>query len=399
MTTYYNAEFAAEYIVKRDPDGNWCEWNSGTSSYDSLITGLNDDTYCMAEAPDGKIYAGGAFTDAGGTTDADYLARWNPVTELWESVVSGISNPVVCMAFDANGDLYIGGHFTDLGSTDGDYIVKITDLNGTPTVNALGTGTNNVVLAIAIAPNGAVYAGGVFTLAGGVADTAYIAKWDGTSWSPLLTGLNSGVYTLAVAPNNDLYIGGVFTNADGTYGDYLCYWDGSAFNRVGTVELRTNGYVYSLAFGNNGHLYAGGAFTNAGGEADADYIAKWNGKQWKALGTGTNGVVRRISVDKNKIYVAGQFTTAGDLELSDSIAIWTRGAWQPLDIDLPGTPYIYSILPASDGSLYVCGQFSTAAEDPDENAVCGLSYEVEVAEEIEEDFDAADLDPVDGTGV
>jgi len=71
MTTYYNAEFAAEYIVKRDPDGNWCKWNSGTSDYKSLITGLNGLVRCMAEGPDGKIYVGGNFTNAGGVTAAD----------------------------------------------------------------------------------------------------------------------------------------------------------------------------------------------------------------------------------------------------------------------------------------------------------------------------------------
>lgn len=105
------ADFPAEHIVKRDPDGNWCKWTG--SAYASLITGLNEDVYCMAEGPDGKIYAGGKFTDAGGTTDADYLARWNPVSEAWESVVAGINGVVSCMAFDANGDLYVGGSFTD----------------------------------------------------------------------------------------------------------------------------------------------------------------------------------------------------------------------------------------------------------------------------------------------
>lgn len=393
MTTYYNAEFAAEFIVKRDPDGNWCEWNSGTSDYDSLITGLNEVVNYMAEGPDGKIYVGGSFTDAGGTTDADKLARWNPTSEAWESVVAGINSKVKCMTFDANGDLYIGGHFTGLGSTDGNYIVKITDLSGTPTVSALGTGLNGYCLAMTADTNGDIFVGGSFTLAGGVADTAKIAKWDGTAWSPLSTGLNNTVNTLAFAPNGDLYVGGVFTD---TAYPYLCKWDGSAFSVVGS-STDIGGGVYTLAFGNNGHLYVGGAFTNAGGNANADYVAKWNGKQWNPLGTGVNSYVYEIVVDSGKIYAVGVFTTAGGLTLTDRVAVYSNGAWQPLDIDLPGTDVIYSILPASDGSLYIGGNFSTTVSS--EDAVCGISYEVEVAEEIEEDFDAADLDPVDSTGV
>ena len=369
------ADFPAEYIVKRDPNGNWCEFNSGTGNYDSLITGLNGQVSCMAEGPDGKIYVGGAFTDAGGTTDADYLARWNPVTEAWEAVVAGISASVYAMAFDANGDLYIGGSFENLGTADGDKIVKITDLNGTPTVNAMGTGANGTISTIAIAPNGDVYVGGSFTLAGGVANTAKIAKWhfdSGYTWAPLSTGLNDTVSALAFAPNGDLYIGGAFTNADGTYGDYLCYWDGSAFNRVGTVELTASGYVYALAFDATGWLYVGGNFTKAGGVDNTVHIAKWNGSTWEALGSGVDGYVFEVVVYSGKLYITGFFTSSGELMFSDNVAIWSNGAWQPLDIDLPGNTITYSILPASDGSLYIGGAFSTVGEDPDENAKTGV---------------------------
>ena len=61
-------------------------------------------------------------------------------------------------------------------------------------------------------------------------------------------------------------------------------------------------------------------------------------------------------------------TSAGGLTLTDKVAVWNNGAWQPLDIDLPGTGTVYSVLPASDGSLYIGGNFSTA----DENAETGI---------------------------
>lgn len=398
MTTYYNAEFAAEFIVKRDPDGNWCRWV--TDHYESLITGLNEAVYCMAEGPDGKVYVGGFFTNAGGTAEADYLARWDPVLEKWEAVIAGINALVFALAFDANGDLYVGGNFTNLGSTAGDYIVKITDVYGTPTVNALGTGVGDVgVNCIAIAPNGDVYVGGSFGSAGGVANTAKIARWNGTVWSALSTGLNNSVYALAFAPNGDLFIGGAFTNA--AY-PYICKRLipalSDVFNPVGTAG-DIGASVLALAFAPNGVLIVGGDFTNAGGIANADYITRWNGTVWSALSTGTNGDVYNLAFEDNKLYSAGLFTSAGELSLTDRVAIWANGAWQPLDIDLPGTAIVYSVLPASDGSLYVGGVFSTAGETPDENAVCGISYSIEVAEEIEEAFDTDDLDPVDGTGV
>lgn len=367
------ANFPAEFIVKRDPQGNWCKWN-GTGYDNSLkgqgtVQGLNGDVLCMAEGPDGKIYVGGNFTDAGGVAAADYLARWNPLTEAWEAVVAGISGTVYTLAFDANGDLYIGS-ISDWSTFN--YIAKITDLSGTPTANALGTGLNRYCFSIAIASNGDVYAGGAFTLAGGVAGTAKIAKWDGTVWTPLATGLTAsafqGVRALAFAPNGNLYIGGDFTDADYPY---LCKWNGTAFSAVGS-STDINGAVRALAFGATGYLYVGGAFTNAGGVASADYIAKWTGSKWESLGTGTNGTVNRITVNSGKVYASGSFTSAGGLTLTDRVAVWSNGAWQPLDIDLPGSAEIHSVLPASDGSLYIGGAFSTVAETPDENAKTGI---------------------------
>jgi len=361
------ANFPAEFIVKRDPQGNWCKWNG--IAYESAITGLNGGVYCMAEGPDGKIYVGGAFTDAGSVADADYLARWDPIQEKWEAVIAGISGSVYALAFDANGDLYIG---SISGWSTFAYIAKITDLSGTPTANALGTGLNGYCFSIAIAPNGDVYVGGAFTLAGGVAGTAKIAKWDGTVWTPLATGLTAsafqGVRALALAPNGDLYIGGQFTDA--AY-PYLCKWNGTAFSSVG-VAGDINQVVYSLAFGATGYLYIGGSFTNAGGIANADYIAKWTGSKWESLGIGTNSPVWDIAVNSGKVYASGDFTSAGGLTLTDRVAVWSNGAWQPLDIDLPGLGVVYSILPASDGSLYVGGGFSTAGTAGTPNAKTGV---------------------------
>jgi len=374
----WEADFPAEFIVKRDPNGNWCKWTG--SAYASLITGLNGNVYCMAEGPDGKIYVGGNFTNAGGIANADYLARWNPVTEAWEAVVSIPEDPatrVLAMAFDAYGDLYIGGIFENLGSSAGNYIVKITNISGTPTIRLLGTGLNNSCWQLVVAPNGDLYAGGEFTLAGGVANTARIAKWNGTVWTPLSTGLNNAVRALAFAPNGELYIGGLFTNA--AY-PYLCKWNGSAFSVVGT-NTDIGGSVYSLAFDANGYLYVGGGFTNAGGIANADYIARWGGGHWEALGSGVNNTVWGLAVDSGKVYASGAFTTAGGLTLTDRVAVWSNGAWQPLDIDLPGTGTVVAILPASDGSLYIGGAFSTTLAS--ENAECGIVsdrvYEIGVA--------------------
>lgn len=375
------AEFTANYIVKRDTNGNWCEWTG--AAYESLIAGITGDIRVIKEAPNGDIYVGGVFIDAGGVTDADYLAKWSKANQAWEAVVAGINNTVRCMAFDANGDLYIGGSFTDLGDANGDGIVKITDLNGTPTLNSLGTGAvfiGSGVMAITIAPNGYVYIGGDFTSVGSVLGTANIAYWNGTSWNGFLSsGLNNSVYDMAFAADGKLYIGGDFTNADGSYGDYICYWSGTAFYPIwgtGTPVTELNGPVYSIGTNSAGSIVISGAFTNAGGIANADYIAYWNGTKYYSLGTGLNSAAYEIlCTEDGKIYAVGNFTTAGGLTLSDRVAVYTNGAWQALDVDLPGTDSLYAIYESSDKSLYIGGGFNgTAITGILTNAIETMSY-------------------------
>jgi hypothetical protein len=297
------------------------------------------------------------------------LARWNPITEAWEAVVAGINGAVRCMTFDAYGDLYIGGSFIDLGGANGDRIVKITNLDGTPTIGALGTGLAGNCFAIAIDANGDVYAGGDFALAGGVANTSCIAKWhfdSGYTWAPLSTGLTGTVNALAFAPDGNLYIGGGFTDAGYSY---LCKWNGTTFSAVGN-DADINYSVWALAFDAAGNLYIGGAFASAGGIANTTYIAKWTGSAWEALGSGVNYAVYNIVIVSNKVYVSGTFTSAGGLTLTDRVAVWSNGAWQPLDVNLPGTATVRAILLTSDGSLYIGGSFSTAGSSS-ENAKSG----------------------------
>ena len=67
-----------------------------------------------------------------------------------------------------------------------------SDANWAP----LGSGMNGSVYSLAVS-GGNLYAGGQFTMAGGVSATN-IAEWNGNSWSALGSGVNGAVYALAV---------------------------------------------------------------------------------------------------------------------------------------------------------------------------------------------------------
>jgi hypothetical protein len=68
----------------------------------------------------------------------------------------------------------------------------------------------------------------------------------------------------------------------------IAKWDGTQWSALGSG---TNGpSVTSLTVfddGNGPALYAGGTFTTAGG-VPANGIAKWNGSEWSTVGDGVN---------------------------------------------------------------------------------------------------------------
>jgi hypothetical protein len=70
-----------------------------------------------------------------------------------------------------------------------------------------------------------------------------------------------------------------------------------------------NSYVLAIAVSGS-QVYAGGFFTTAGGVA-ANYIAKWDGANWSALGSGTNHPVLAIAVSGGEVYAGGYFNFAG----------------------------------------------------------------------------------------
>lgn len=222
---------------------------------------------------------------------------------------------------------------------------------------ALGSGTTGgFVQSVVAHPQGGIYAGGTFTLAGGVANTVKIARWDGSAWSALGTGATGGdVYDLAIAPNGDLIAAGTFTSMGGAANtSRIARWTGSAWTSLGTGM---NNSVFAVAFAPNGFLYAGGDFTTAGGGAAAR-IAVWNGGSWAALGAGANNTVLALAVAPDStLYAGGDFTTIDGVGAA-RIASYDGATFAPLAAGLDSS--VRGLLVAPGGLLYAGGGFTAS---------------------------------------
>jgi hypothetical protein len=361
-------------------------WDGTTWS--ALGSGLDGAVNALAVHDDGAgpaLYAGGAFDlTAGGPPDG--IARWDGAA--WAAVGSGAFTVDSLGVYDDGGGpaLYAGGHFAsgDLDTVarwDGSSWVALPDA---PRVVSDPLVFPAQIFAFAVYDDGsgpALFAGGTMTHAG--AGTANrIAKWDGTSWTPLGSGLSGGAFggwvtSLVVHDDGggpELYVGGEFTHAGGVPASRVARWDGSTWSAVGAG---TNNIVHALASHDDGgatSLYAGGLFTLAGG-ASASRIARWDDSTWSALDSGANGSVGALARFDDgggpALFAGGSFTSVPDS--GDAyLAKWGHPAEDlvPPVLSCPPEVVVLEVFGSAPGEVVSFDVTASDCRDPAPGVVC-----------------------------
>jgi hypothetical protein len=343
-----------------------------------------------------RLLAGGLFTELikDGSSNTRFgpfggIASWDEST--WESVGYSPASAIVGRVRaqqvfdDGSGQaLYAGGNFTTAGGVTVNRIAKWDGNEWSSLTSPSGTGVNFDIYTLTVFDDGsgpALYAGGLFTTAGGVTVNR-IAKWDGNEWSALTgptgTGVSSSVNALTVFDDGSgpaLYAAGLFTTAGGVTVNRIAKWNGNEWSALaGPTGIGVRSSVYALTVFDDGSgpaLYAGGFFTTAGG-VTVNRIAKWDGNEWSALagptGIGVSSSVYALTVIDDgsgpALYAGGFFTTAGGVTVN-RIVKWDDAQWSALEgpngIGVNNT--VYSIEVFDDGSgpaIYAGGDFFTA---------------------------------------
>jgi uncharacterized delta-60 repeat protein len=124
----------------------------------------NNVVFGIALQPDGKVLAGGVFTNVGGQT-RNRIARLAADLGAPDSFNPNANSTVDSMAVQANGEILGAGEFISFGGLIRNHIARFDAVIGTP--DSFDPNSNNTA-SIALASDGKILAGGSFTSIGGV---------------------------------------------------------------------------------------------------------------------------------------------------------------------------------------------------------------------------------------
>ncbi len=289
----------------------------------------------------------------------------DPNDKYWDPsfTVAGVGGFALATANSGDSILYVGGEFGSAGNVVSNNIAVYHTVSNTwsalDTTSAdRGIASPGIVVSILVNGND-VYIGGEFSSAGGVpvnniVDYNTVSK----TWTALGSGVNNGVdsqvWTM-ISFGGNLYVGGQFTHAGGIAANFIARWDGTSWHALGSG---LDDFVYTLAI-SGGNLYVGGRFMNAGGDT-ANLIAKWNGTSWSKVGVSKTDLagtyVYSILASGTSLYVGGSFSTASAITVN-GLTKWNGTAWSAVG---PGTSGSVTSLLFWGTKLYAFGGFSTA---------------------------------------
>jgi hypothetical protein len=144
-----------------------------------------------------------------------------------------------------------------------------------------------------------------------------VSRYGPGGWE-VLPGVFQGTLRSLASSSGGPLVGGTFTAIDGAPVARVARFDGQQWQALGT-GIGGPGAVVRAVVEHQGEIYAGGSFSSAGGVPCAN-IARFDGQQWHPLGAGIDGEVRDLVSFQGQLIVAGSFASADGLPAANVVA-------------------------------------------------------------------------------
>jgi Ca2+-binding RTX toxin-like protein len=360
---------------------------------DPDTVGVNGRVWDILVAGD-TIYLAGAFTqitdEVGSTFQRNNLAAVDAATgqvTSWNPSAINPNNPsnssVRSMVLSSDGTrLFVGGTFTRVGGLARSRLAAVDPVTGAVDNDWKGTGTNNVVRALAVSGE-RLYLGGDFTqvmgeprqhLAAVDTETATLdSVWKPTATKP--DGTNSNVYAMDVsADGTRVYVGGLFNtisvNNVATRTEKLAALDATTGAVDPVFKPATPNHIIAMDV-SGGDVYVG---TGDPLEGIESYDATTGQHRWSVPGGHPDpraGDVQAITVWGETIYAGGHGTLIGGFVrkriFAADAATGTILPWAPAIPGGSGSLGVWAMdHDASRNRLYAGGDFTQVSGEPRE---------------------------------
>ena len=286
--------------------------------------------------------------DLGAGDEVYAVGRFDGYAPGWTNIVQRVGGVWVGLPrIPAVGSETPGGVFAfDSGSGRTIHVgmrAGIYRLDGSTWKLILSGGGNSSFLDAIVVDEGSgpvVYLAGFLGLVGGVS-CGSIARWDGTTVTNLNGGTSAGGSLWDIAFYDDgsgpkLYAAGTITTIGGVACENVARWDGTTWSPLGAglgtgFTIATSLDVHDDHTGFGPELVVGGYFSTAGGQP-VNRLARWNGTTWREP---TGGVAHATEFPRvfdlepfdrgdgrgPALFVGGLFQSAGGVG-SNNIAVW-----------------------------------------------------------------------------
>jgi len=287
------------------------------------------------------------------------LAAWDRKTKTWTAMDEGLDHTVAGLARGDQGQLYaLTRYIIDQTAP---WYGQVYRWNG-DSWSALGESFEGYPTAIA-AGDAEVF----ISLKSETASTSHeVRRWTGSGWRSV-GNVAGEVGTMEVNEQGVLYVGGRFDAIGGVTIRNVARWDGREWTALGdgidNQSDRASGIVYDLTT-SEGRVYAAGRINDAGGQPVGN-VAMWDGSSWSRMRGGVDGNIQHVAHGSGTLYAAGSFVAAGDTA-THNVALWEESEreWKPL-YESRGQGVrgpVRAVTTHDSGTFVAGGEFSAAGD-------------------------------------